>query len=123
MRRSVSALSATLVSALALSACGGSSDSDKIKSVIKDVGKDPATLCTKHATAQILQQVGGEAACVKLAAQPDAKDPGVKVGKVDVNGDKATAEVTSNSGPDKGRTSKVSFAKQGGEWKISGLGS
>jgi hypothetical protein len=110
---------ALVLCAGALSACGGSSDKDKITSLIKTVGKNPSSLCDTYATASLLQQAGGKAICDRAAKAPGAKDPNVKINSVSVNGSNATAKVTSENGPDKGRVTTITFVKQGGDWKVS----
>jgi hypothetical protein len=103
----------------ALSACGGSSDKDKITSIIKTVGKNPSSLCDKYATPQLLQTAGGKASCDQASKAPGAKDPNVKINSVSVNGSNATAKVTSENGPDKGKAVTITFVKQGGSWKVA----
>jgi hypothetical protein len=123
MRKSMPLLGATALSSLALAACGGgNSDSDKITKVVKDVGKDPSTLCTKYGSAAVIQGIGGKDACLKAAKSATSTDPGVKVANVKVKGNTATADVTNEAGPNKGRTDKVNFVKEGGNWKVAAVG-
>ena len=110
---------ALVLCATALSACGGTSDKDKITSIIKTVGKNPVSLCNTYATASLLQQAGGKANCQRAAKAPGAKDPNVKIDSVSVNGSNATAKVTSQNGADKGKVVTITFVKQGGSWKVA----
>jgi hypothetical protein len=106
------------LSCVALTACGGSSgssDKDQLTAIIKDIGNKPADLCTKYATAQLLAQAGGKAACLKAAAAPNAADPHIKVDTVAVSGDTATAQITGNTG-----NTTLSFSKSSGAWKLTG---
>lgn len=106
------------VSALALCSCGGgSSDADQIRALIKDVGHTPADLCTKYATAQILDKVGGRDGCLRAAAAPNAADPKVQVLSVQVNGATATARIHGNTGDN-----TVGLTKVSGSWKVSSSG-
>ncbi len=106
-----------VVPALALGACGGDSDKDKITSLIDDVNKDPATLCD-NATKDVLKQIGGEEGCRK-AAKGAPKQTEVKVKSVKVDGDKATANVTAKVDGKAENNQEVKFAKEDGDWKIS----
>jgi hypothetical protein len=108
----------TGAAALALSACGGSSDKDKITSIIKDVGKHPANLCTKYASSQLLAQIGGKDRCLQAAQASSAVDPKIKVQSVSVTGTTASASIQGNTGH-----STVGFQKVDGDWKVSSAGS
>lgn len=105
-----------LVPVLALAACGSSSksDKDKITDLIKDVGKNPATLCTKYATAELLTQVGGASQCVALSKKPTSRDPNVKINKISITAGDARAEVTGTDGHQ-----VIGFVKVGTDWKVS----
>jgi hypothetical protein len=103
--------------ALALGACGGTSDKDQITNLIKDVGKHPGNLCTKYATPQLLTQAGGQARCLAAASQPGAVDTSTQVLSVAVNGSTATASIHSKTG-----SNTVRFVKQNGSWKVTNAG-
>jgi hypothetical protein len=121
MRRT-SLLLATAVSSLALAACGGGgkSDEDQIKSAIQEVGKDPASLCTKNGSAALVKAAGGKDACLQLAKKSGQGDAQLDVSGIKVNGDSATATVTNGSGAGKGQKSAVRMIKENGDWKIAG---
>jgi len=102
-----------VVPALALGACGGDSDKEKITTIIEDVGDEPAKVC-EHATKKVLKQVGGTEASCKKAAKGADKDRDVKVKSVDVNGDKAAAKIKGTQGDQ-----TVNFVKEDGDWKVS----
>lgn len=107
--------------AIALAACGGGSDSDKIKDVIQDVAKDSSAICD-HASDKLLKTIGtgGVDGCKKLArGNPDKsakKIDGAIAVKVD--GDNATADFTDNDG----KKQHVAFVKDSGDWKVDGTG-
>lgn len=108
--------------AIALAACGGGSDSDKIKGVIQDVAKDSSAICD-HASDKLLKTIGtgGVDGCKKAArAQPD-KSANKKIEgdiAVKVDGDSATADFTDNDG----KKQHVAFVKDSGDWKVDGTG-
>ena len=100
--------------ALALSACGGSSDSDTIKNLVKDVDKDSAALCD-HATDKLLAQVGGTAEKCKQAARAYPDKGSIKGDiTVKVDGNNATTEFDTSDG----KHEKATLVKDGGDWKF-----
>ena len=108
------------VPALALSACGGESDEDKIKAVIQDVSKNAATIC-EHASDKVLDLVGGSVEeCKKQAeANPDDSNEEIKGDiEVTVDGGKATAKFTDNED----KQQNVQFVKDGDDWLVDSIG-
>jgi hypothetical protein len=106
-----------VATALALSACGGTSDKDQITNLIKDVGKDPRSLCTKYVTPALLAAAGGQARCLQAASARDAVDPNVQILNVTVTGSTASATVQGKTG-----RNNVKFVKQNGSWKVTNPG-
>ena len=104
------------VPALALGACGGSSDEDKIKDVIQAVAKDSSAICD-HASDKLLDQLGegGVEGC-KEAARGYPDDSAEEVGDITVkiDGETATADFTDNDG----EKQHVNFVKDGDDWKV-----
>ena len=90
-----------LLPALALGACGGSSDEDKIIDVIQDVAKDSATICD-NASDKFLAQLGGSADECKEQARAYPDDSAETIDEdaitVEVDGETATADFTDNNG-------------------------
>jgi hypothetical protein len=117
-----------ILSAVALSACGGgggSSDEGKIEEAIETAAttSDP-TNCTQLQTPKFDEQnsptEGGNAvkACEEEAEQGEEVAESVEVSNVSVNGEKATAEATfSGSGFD-GQAVEINLVKDGGNWKL-----
>src|SRR3954466_743998 len=107
------------VPALALSSCGGSSDSDQIKDLVKKIDKDATALCD-NATDKLLAQVGGSADACKAAARGyKAQTDKSKVEgdiTVKVNGDNATATFKTTQGQQ-----SAAFVKQDGKWKVDSV--
>lgn len=114
-----SALVIAAAASLAITACGGGkSDKDKITDLVKDVGKNPATLCDQYATQVLIDQVGGHEACAKLTRDPKSKDPDVKVDSIAIVGKTATANVTGNRGHQ-----RIGLVREGDGWRVSSVAS
>jgi hypothetical protein len=118
-----------LLAMLLLAACGGggddgggSSDEAQIEESIEQAAasKDPSK-CTSFATAAYLEQttgLTGEAAveqCEKEA--PETPDAGVEVSSIEVDGERANAEVTLEGSDFDGQTVRIALAKEDGTWK------
>ena len=103
--------------ALAFTACGSKSDSDKIKGIVQDVAKDSSTICD-HASDKLLATLGsgGVEGCKKAArGYPDTNPDKIKGDiAVKVDGDAATADFTGSDG----KKHHVTFVKDGGDWKV-----
>lgn len=99
--------------ALGLAACGGKSADDQVKEVATQIATANPKVCD-NVTDKFLKNVGGsKAQCEKSAKSSKAKD--AKVGKVKVDGKKATAVLSQGS-------SKVTLQliKDGSDWKVDG---
>ncbi|WP_354698762.1 hypothetical protein DSM112329_04455 [Paraconexibacter sp. AEG42_29] len=103
--------------ALTVLACGGddgSSDKDRITAIVRDVARDPATVCD-HLTPALLKQLGGtKAGCVKASAA-GRKNAKTSLVKVEIDGAKATATIKDAAGE-----GVIEFVKVDGEWLVSG---
>lgn len=117
-----------LALAFALSACGGSSsssDEGQIEATIRTaaVSSDPSK-CTEVSTAAFLKQTtektGSAAveACEKEAEEPSDNAESVTVSKIEVDGDKATADVAFVGSGFDGQTLAVALVKEGDQWKL-----
>ena len=116
------------LAALALTACGGgggSSDEGQITETIETAAttSDPSN-CTKLETVSFVEQnteQKGKAAvkaCEEEAEAGEEQAEGAKVSNVDVNGEKATAEVEFEGGSLGSQTVEVALVKEGGDWKL-----
>jgi hypothetical protein len=125
-----------LLLTLLLAACGGGdsggdggvedggalSEEARVEQSIEEAAasKDPSK-CTVYATPAYLEQrtgLTGEAAveqCEKEA--PETPDAEVAVSNVEVDGAKATAEVTFEGSDFDGQTVRVALARESGDWK------
>lgn len=92
---------------------GGSSDKDQIRSIVEDGTRNPVSIC-KHLTDRALRGLGGQGRCEALARSPDNQDPGARIARITVRGDKATVLVTGKDGEN-----NIRFVKEEGEWRIT----
>lgn len=116
-----------IISALALSACGGGGDSDesKIEEVIETsaTSNDPAN-CTELQTQKFDEQnAGAEGAAAVAECERESKEgedqaDSVEVSEVAVDSDAATAEVAFSGGGFDGQTVEVALLKDGDDWKL-----
>jgi ABC-type glycerol-3-phosphate transport system substrate-binding protein len=126
-KRHLLLLSALIVSALALVACGGSgsSDEDQIEEAIETsaTASDPAN-CTKLETLAFSEQSSGESgkaaieACEEEAKDPEGKAESVAVSEVEVDGSKATANAAITGGSLEGQMVSIDLVEEEGQWKL-----
>jgi hypothetical protein len=126
-KRHLLLISALLVSALALVACGssGSSDEAEIEEAIETsaTASDPAN-CTKLETLAFSEQSSGESgkaateACEEEAKDPEGKAESVAVSEVEVDGSKATANAAITGGSLEGQTASIALVEEDGQWKL-----
>jgi Putative lumazine-binding len=110
---------------------GGTSDEDQIRHTVDDYaaalsGKDSAKLCDVLITPKLASQSKSQrsaqfARCRKRIKGQDLSglppEQKVKVGKVDVSGTKATAQV-STTAAGQTQSHKIAFRKVDGQWRI-----
>jgi hypothetical protein len=123
-----------ILSALALSACGGGSDStgggddspeSKVEAVVEasSLDSDPAN-CTETNTQNFNEQLvheegaGATKACEAEAEDGTAAADSVEFTNVKVNGDAATLDAAFEGGLYGGQTIAVSVVKEGDTWKV-----
>jgi hypothetical protein len=101
--------------ALGLVACGGESDEDQVKAVANQLAKTDEKVCD-NATDKFLKAVGGTKEQCKKSAREDDGSTKPKVGKITVDGDKATAVLSVDG-------SKATFGliKDGDQWKLDSV--
>jgi hypothetical protein len=130
-RRVALAVAATVAAAFALAACGGGdggssgSDESQITTVLRTyaTSSDP-TDCTRLETQAFLEQIHFTRGPVALKAcvvdAPDTSDDpdSVDVTNVQVDGDKATADVAFHGGGFDGSTLALALVKDGDQWKV-----
>jgi hypothetical protein len=130
--RALLACAGAVILASGVTACGGgggdeSAVKDRVKTTFsgfadKDSGKICNSLSERYKKRIAQQPLGkGKQSCEKsiglvlTLAGNALKDVGnTKVGKVSVNGDKATADISYKSG----KKNKVALVKEGGDWRV-----
>lgn len=120
-------LPALLISAFGLAACGGGGESDegKIISTIETAATstDPS-VCGETQTLKFMEQTGGsggeaEKECEEETKAGENNPESVTVSKVEVEGERATANVEFEGGNFDGQTLEVALVKEGGDWKLN----
>ncbi len=101
--------------ALGLVACGGESDEDQVKTVVNQLANTDEKVCDK-ATDKFLKAVGGTKEQCKKSAREDDGSTKPKVGKISVDGDKATAELSAD-----GSKATFELVKDGDDWKLDSV--
>jgi ABC-type glycerol-3-phosphate transport system substrate-binding protein len=114
---------------LGLAACGGGeSDEDKIVSTIETsaTSTDPA-VCKETQTLQFMEQTSSgsgkeaEKECEEEAKSGEDNPDAVNVSQVEVEGEKASANVEFEGGNFDGQTVEVALVEEGGDWKLNEL--
>ncbi|HEX2015642.1 MAG TPA: hypothetical protein VGN69_03030 [Solirubrobacteraceae bacterium] len=101
----------------ALGGCGGTSDKDAITAVVLDVAHHPTSLCTRHATPDLLTRAGGLTRCLTAATAPTAQEPNLRVISVTVTGDSARARFVGKDG-----ANTLRLLRLGSDWKVASVG-
>ena len=104
------------VPTLALAACGGDSDEDKITKIVNDGNENAVTIC-ENATDNFLKANNLTLEeCKKQAAEAEKSDPDKEPEnlKVEVDGDKATATFKDSEGNNR----TIGLVKDGDDWKV-----
>jgi hypothetical protein len=120
-----------VVLAVALAGCGGQSDEQQVAGTVSSFGRATAakayrTLCDRILSPTLIEkveQIGLPCQQALQKALGDVQDPRLTIGKITVNGDRATAEIrTSASGQAPSRDS-LELERVKGSWRIASLGS
>ncbi len=116
-----------IASALLLVACGGSDSNPEaeIEDAIETsaTGDDPAD-CTELETINFVEQTTSESgkaalkSCEEETADPDSKADSVEVTEVEIEGAKATAQVTISGGSFDGQALVIALVEEDDQWKL-----
>lgn len=119
------ALALLVLLAVGLSACGGGGgEEEEIRTMIEasSTSSNPAD-CRRYSTLNLLEQthkVQGQAAvsaCEESAFEPHELPTAVEVTRIEVEGDRATAQVASVDGPFNEQEMVVALVEEDGSWK------
>lgn len=118
-----------LVLSLGLAACGGGeSDEDKIATTIEDAATSTdAAVCSETQTLAFMEQTtgtsgkGAEKQCEQEAEAGTNQPDSVTVSKVEVDGEKATADVEFKGGQFDEQTLQLALVEEDGAWKVDEL--
>lgn len=119
-----------LIFVFGLAACGGGGESeeDKITSTIETAATstDPA-VCGETQTLKFMEATGSgagkevEKECEEKTKAGESNPESVTVSKVEVEGEKASADVEFEGGKFNGQTLEVALVKEGSDWKLNEL--
>jgi hypothetical protein len=120
---------AVLAVCAAVCACGGPSDSEQVHATVEafqkaTAAKDYQQLCDKLFAPKVVEQVESAGLPCEVALEKglgDVKSPTLTIGRIAVNGDKATAEVRSSAAGQPPSRDTLELERVGGTWRIASL--
>jgi hypothetical protein len=122
-----------VVAACVLAGCGesGPTDEQRIRTALAEFGRataerDYRALCDRILAPELIETVEQVGLTCELALQKgfeDVEDPRLTVGAIEVDGDRATAEVRSSAKGESPSQDTVELVKVGEGWRIASLGS
>ena len=122
--RALTLIACLVVLLAAAAGCGGSGDSgasDAANSYVDAYNaKDGGQLCSALSD-HLTQQLGGANCARFLGEQISGASNTLKVTKVNVSGDHATAELESSGESGQGTPLAIVLEKQNGDWKVTAL--
>jgi hypothetical protein len=122
---------AALLSAAVLAGCGGGpSDEQQVRRTLTDfvqatAHKDYTRMCEKLLAPQLVSQVQQIGLPCEKALQRglgNVRDPRLTIGKVTVNGDRASAQIRTSAAGEAPSQDTIDLAKVDGSWRILSLG-
>jgi hypothetical protein len=128
--RALSALATVIVLAFPLAACGRS-DEREVRDTLEAFAeatakKDYQRLCDDLFAEQLIEQVRRQVPCelaLKNSSLGDARSPKLVIRRITVDGDKASADVTTSAANQPASQDTVSLVREGDEWRIVALAS
>jgi hypothetical protein len=122
---------AALLAAALLAGCGGGpSDDQQVRQTLRDfvkatADKDYKLICDQLLAPRLVDQVKAIGLPCEKALQRglgDVRDPRLTIGKVTVDGDRASAQIRTSAAGQPPSADKVELSKVGGRWRVSSLG-
>jgi hypothetical protein len=121
-----------VVAACALTGCGesGPTEEQRIRATLAEFGRataerDYPALCDRILAPRLVQTVERVGLTCELALQKgfeDVEEPRLTVGAIEVDGDRANAEVRSSARGEPPSQDTVELVKVGDGWRIASLG-
>jgi hypothetical protein len=125
-----------LAPALALAVLAGCGDAgptpeEQVRTTVSDFGrataaKDYATLCDRLLAPELVEDVTSIGLPCEAALRQglkDVRDPRLTIGRVQIRGDRATAEIRSSAAGQEPSADTLQLVNINGTWKIASLGS
>jgi hypothetical protein len=132
MLRAVRLLAPVLVMAL-LAGCGdtGPTPEQQVRTTVSDFGratadKDYKALCDRILAPKLIEDVTSIGLSCEAALKRglgNVKEPRLTIGRVEIDGDQASAEIRSSASGQEPSKDTLKLVKINGTWKISSLGS
>jgi hypothetical protein len=122
-------LVAVLALCAAVSGCGGPSDSEQVRTTVEafekaTAAKDYRALCDRLLAPKVVSEIESTGLPCEAALEKglgDVKSPTLTIGKIEVDGDKATADIrTAATGQPPSRDT-LQLERVGGSWRIASL--
>jgi hypothetical protein len=126
MRRLTAAL---LGLSLGLSGCGGTPDPEKVRTVVEAFGaatkaKDYQRLCDELLAPKLVEEVERVGLPCEVALRRglgDVRSPELTIGRIEIDGDKATADVRSAAAGELPSRDELELVRFGDGWRIASL--
>jgi hypothetical protein len=124
-------LAALLLVGAGVSACGGGpSDAEQVRSVVAAFGaasaaKDYQRLCDRLLSPKLVSKVESVGLPCEVALRQglgDVRQPRLTIGRITVDGDRATAEVRSTAAGELPSRDTLRLERVGDSWRIASLG-
>jgi hypothetical protein len=124
-------IAGVLALGVALSACGGGpSDSERVHDAVRAFGeataaKDYERLCDRLLAPELVKEVESAGLPCELALRRglgDVRSPKLTIGRIEVRGDRATADVRSSAAGEQPSRDTLQLVRTGGtSWRIASL--
>ena len=130
MLRPVGRLTAALLGLLlALSGCGGTPDPEKVRTVVEAFGvatkaKDYQRLCDELLAPKLVEEVERVGLPCEVALGQclgEVRSPELTIGRIEIDGDKATADVRSAAAGEFPSRDRLELVRFGDGWRIASL--
>jgi hypothetical protein len=121
---------AALLAAALLAGCGGGpSDDQQVRQTLRDFvkatsDKNYKLICDQLLAPRLVDQVKAIGLPCEKALQRglgDVRDPHLTIGKVTVDGDRASAQIRTSAAGQQPSSDTVELTKVGGRWRVSSL--